>query len=163
MSQLSLPMPRDRPEADLSPLDKACMQRAGRPTNTGKTAGLTWAVWQETTLQGQPSYVSAAIVDENGRLVRQAAGSRAGGGTVPRVLHKHADVEAVQWACIRHATHRALAEPNPVNEVRRQSREDLEDKTLRIHHDRREIDASDVESHVRRDGGRMTFHHSLQA
>ena len=159
MSQLTMQLPRDRPGTELSPIDKAYRARETAPTAHGTTAGIACAAWEERGLVGEP-YVVAVMVDGEGHYIKQSRSDGYGGGSGKRLYRLHSDIEDVQWACIRHAHQPA---PDPVGVLRRQMRQQLEDKTLRIHHDRREIDASDVESHVRRDGGRMTFHHSLQA
>ena len=154
-----MPLPEDRPRADLSPIAKARAARRTRPDHWGATAGIAWAVWEETGLSGQPSHVVAVMVDSGGDYIKQRRRDAYGGGSGKRLYRLHSDIEDVQWACIRHAQQPT---PDPVGVLRRQMRRQLEDKTLRIHHDRREIDASDVETHVRRDGGRRTHHHAIK-
>jgi hypothetical protein len=135
-----MPVPEDRPGTHLTPIDKAYRARETAPDAHDTTAGIAWAVWEESSLIGEP-YVVAVMVSADGDYIKQRRGDSYGGGSGKRLYRLHSSVEDVQWACIKHAARQA---DDPLGEVQDTVRRETEGRTRRIHHDRRELNQSEV-------------------
>lgn len=145
--------PSKRPGTPLWPEDRARQMRRGNPDASGTTAGIGWAAWEESTLPGQPGYVTAVLVGKDG-AIKQRRADAYGGGHGKRLYHQYADIEEVQWACIRHARRH----PEQPLEALQQRIRGLEwMRNLRRHHEERELSRSDVESFHDADGA----HHRI--
>lgn len=160
MSQLTMPLPEERPRADLSPIAKARAARRTRPDTHGTTAGIAWAVWEETTLSGQPEHVVAVMVDGEGQYIKQIRRDAYGGDSGKRLYRLHSSALDVQWTCIRiRMLDGWMTRIDPVESLRMKMRKRLEDKIRRIHHYRRELDHDQVASYYDEDGA----HHRIKS
>lgn len=153
---MPMTIPSKRPGAALFPEDRARQMRRGQPDASGTTAGIGWAAWRESTLPGQPGYVTAVLVGADGPI-KQRRRDAHGGGHGQRLYHSYGNVEEVEWACIAHAYQEA---ERPLQDLQSGLQLRRWWETLREYHDRVELDRVDVETFHDEDGAHHRIRHS---